>query len=148
MIKQGANPVFYIEENSTIYNDYISSLGKYESTNRVDYYNEFSKKALFNIFHKQLNNPEYEKEYTDILESWHFLVNVFSHFKVWNNSLDDDNPHNYYFEREWRATNNINFQSSDVVNIIIPEKCIKQFEIDFPELMNKVIKTDDIEKGT
>ena len=147
LIEKGANPVFYIEENSTIYNNYISSLGKYELTNRVDYYQEFSSKALHNIFHKHLNNCKNKDEFQDTLESWHFLVNVFSHFKVWNNNLDDNDPDNYYFEREWRATNNINFQSSDIVNIIIPGKCIKQFEIDFPELMDKVIKVEDIEKG-
>ena len=146
LIENGANPVFYIEENSIIYKNYISYLGKYELTNRVNYYQKFCGMALHNIFHKHLNNSKPD-EFQDTLESWHFLVNVFSHFKVWNNNLDEHDPDNYYFEREWRATNNINFQSSDVVNIIIPEKCIKQFEIDFPELINKVIKTEDIEKG-
>ena len=81
------------------------------------------------------------------MESWIFLVNLFSHFKVWDNDSDDSDPDNYYFEREWRATNNINFKLSDVVKIIIPEKCIKQFEDDFPGLKDKVITVEGILKG-
>lgn len=148
LIEKGANPVFYIEENSTIYKNDISSPGKYNSINRINYYQEFCSKTNWYFLQKYLNcckNSEVELQ--DTWEIWNFLINMFSHLKVWNNKLEDHDPDNYYFEREWRTTNNINFQLSDVVMIIIPEKCVKQFKIDFPECTGKLKTAEDIEKG-
>lgn len=147
LIEKGANPVFYIEENSTIYKNDISFSEKYNSINRVDYYQEYCSKTNWYFLSKYLSNCNSDVEYQDTMEIWNFLINLFSHFKVWNNNLEDNDPDNYYFEREWRATNNINFQSSDVVKIIIPEKCVKQFKTDFPEYIDKFKTAEDIEKG-
>lgn len=132
LIEKGANPVFYIEDNSSTYKWNISS-GKYELTKRTNYYQECCSKTIFYFFQQYLRCCKNSEELRDTWEILYFLINVFSHFKVWNNSLEENHPDNYYFEREWRATNNINFQLSDIVMIIIPKTCEKQFKIDFPE---------------
>jgi hypothetical protein len=147
LIERGANPVLYIEENSTIYKNDFSFPEKYNSINRVDYYQEFCSKTNWYFISKYLNKCETEVESQDTMEIWKFLINLFSHFKVWNNTLKENDPNNYYFEREWRATNNINFRLSDVRVIIIPEDYENKFELDFPEYMGKLKMVEDIEKG-
>ena len=147
LIEKGANPVFYIEENSNVYKNDFSFSGDYNLINRVDYYQEFCNKTKFYFLQKYLNKSNSGDEYRDTMEIWRFLVNLFSHFKVWNNNLEDDELHNYYFEREWRTTNNINFQLSDIVMIILPEKYENQFKINFPEYAGELIRAEDLEKG-
>jgi hypothetical protein len=149
LIEKGANHVFYIEDNSSICKKDFSSLEKYKSTNRVDYYQEFCSKTIWYFFQRYLyccKNSEVELQ--DTKEILNFLINLFSHFKVWNNNLEDNDPGNYYFEREWRATNNINFQLSDIVVVILPKNCEKQFKLDFPEYTGELKIAEDIEKGT
>ena len=149
LIDKGANPVWYIEENSAIYKNDFSSPEKYELTNRADYYQEFCSKTIWYFFQRYLyccKNSEVELQ--DTKEILNFLINLFSHFKVWNNNLEDNDLGNYYFEREWRATNNINFQLSDIVVVILPKNCEKQFKLDFPEYTGELKIAEDIEKGT
>lgn len=134
LIEKGVNPVFYIEENSTIYTTDLSSPDKYKLSNREKYYQEYVSKTIFYFIQKYLNCCKNEEvELQDTWEILNFLINVFSHFKVWNNNLGDSDFDNYYFEREWRATNNINFQLSDIIKVILPENKEKQFKLDFPE---------------
>ena len=116
--------------------------------NRINYYHEYCSKTHFYFLQKYLNCCKNSKvELQDTMEIWNFLINLFIHFKIWNNNLEDNDPENYYFEREWRATNNINFQLSDVVMIIIPEKCMKQFKEDFPEYTGDLKNAEEYLKG-
>lgn len=117
--------------------------GMYELTKRTDYYQECLSKTISYFIQKY---PYYcknsEDELRDTQDILYFLINVFSHFKVWNTNLEEKHPENFYFEREWRATNNINFQSSDIVRIIIHRSYEEQFNIDFPEYIGKVYFID------
>jgi hypothetical protein len=61
-----------------------------------------------------------------------FLLNVIINFKIWNNELEESHLDNFYYEREWRTTNNVNFQLEDIV-LIIPKNYKKRFKEDFPE---------------
>jgi hypothetical protein len=45
----------------------------------------------------------------------------------------DDDPDNYYMEREWRVPRNIKFELRDVERIIIPRKYSDAFHADLPE---------------
>ena len=146
LIEKGANPVFYIENNSTIYSKNFSFTEEYKSTNRVDYYQEYCSKTIWYFYQRYLyccKNSDVELQ--DTYEILNFLINLFSHFKVWNDNLDDDDPDNYYFEREWRATNNIKFQLSDVVVVILPQNYEKQFKLDFPEYTGELLTAENIE---
>ena len=136
LAEKEANPVFYIENNSSICKMDLSSSGEYKSTNRVDYYQEYCSKTIFYFIQKYslcCKNSKDEVAYQDTMEILNFLINLFSHFKVWDDDLEDHDLDNYYFEREWRTTNNINFKLSDVIVIIIPKNYEKQFKLDFPE---------------
>jgi len=47
---------------------------------------------------------------------------VFSFLKFFDHEEDDDDPENWYMEREWRMHGNLKFQLSDVRRVILPER--------------------------
>lgn len=58
----------------------------------------------------------------------------FQYIKVFDETLPDDDPDNYYMEREWRCTHNIQFQLSDIKKIYLKNKKYKAgFSKYFPE---------------
>lgn len=58
----------------------------------------------------------------------------FEYVKVFDESLSDDDPDNYYMEREWRCTHNIEFRLSDIKKIYLKnEKYIDDFIRYFPD---------------
>ena len=60
---------------------------------------------------------------------------VFGHLKFFDSSLPEDDPKNYYMEREWRLIGSMEFQLSDVAQVILPAnyrlRLLRQFP-DFP----------------
>ncbi|MGB9941414.1 abortive infection system antitoxin AbiGi family protein [Methanosarcina sp.] len=142
LVKKGVNPVFYIDENSLVYKMNFST-NMLELTKKTDYYQENCSKAMWYFISKYLPYcQKSEDEYRDTWEIYLFLTNIFSHFKVWNSNLEDSDPSNYYFEREWRAINNIDFQLSDIVMIIIPKNYETQFRENFPGYTGKIEFSD------
>lgn len=142
LVEKGANPVFYIEENSLVYKRNFSA-NTLELTKKVDYYQENCSKAMWYFISRYLPYcQKSEDEFRDTWEIYLFLTDVFSHFKVWNNYLEDNDPDNYYFEREWRAINNIDFQLSDILTIIIPKSYEKRLREDLPEYTGKIEFSD------
>jgi hypothetical protein len=138
LAENGANPVFYVEANSTVL--IKSSNGTYEKVNLKEYYQMHFSKTIFYFIMKILpimkKNSIETKSDTELQDLWdvfNFLINVFSHFKPWNDSLDASDPSNFYYEREWRALNNIKFSISDVKLICLPNGFIDRFKTDFPQ---------------
>ncbi len=142
LVEKGANPVFYIDENSLVYKTNFST-NMSELTKKTEYYQENCSKAMWYFLSKYLPYCKTsEDEFRDTWEIYFFLINIFSHFKVWNSCLEDNDPDNYYFEREWRAINNIDFQLSDILAIIIPKDYEHQLKEDFPEYTGKIEFSD------
>jgi Protein of unknown function (DUF2743). len=142
LVEKGANPVFYIEENSLVYKRNFST-NMLELTKKVDCYQENCSKVMWYFISKYL--PCCQKSEDELRDTWEiylFLTDVFSHFKVWNSYLEDNDPDNYYFEREWRAINNIEFQLSDILALIVPKDYEKRLIDDFPAYKGKVMFSD------
>lgn len=60
--------------------------------------------------------------------------NQFEYIKIFDETLSDDDPDNYYMEREWRCTHNIKFKLSDIQKIYLKNKKYKdKFAEYFPE---------------
>lgn len=58
----------------------------------------------------------------------------FEYIKIFDETLSDDDPDNYYMEREWRCTHNIKFKLSDIQKIYLKNKRYKdEFTEYFPE---------------
>jgi hypothetical protein len=68
-----------------------------------------------------------------------FIQNeVFSFIKVFDSSLSDDHPDNYYMEREWRVRGPVRFDLANVWRIIIPERYRDRLRQDLPEYTGQV----------
>jgi hypothetical protein len=62
-----------------------------------------------------------------------FLMNgIFDFIKCFDASKAEDDPDNYYMEREWRLPRNLNFDLKDVERIIMPRKFASTFRADLP----------------
>jgi hypothetical protein len=143
LLSKGANPVFYIAENSIPF--VLSKNNTFDKVNMKEYYQEYCSKTIWYFFMRYLSYAEkyadkknLEAEVQDTWNNLNFMINIFSHFKPWNDKLEDTDPNNFYYEREWRALNNIKFSLSDIEKICIPNNFIERFNKDFPDLDEKI----------
>jgi Putative abortive phage resistance protein AbiGi, antitoxin len=58
--------------------------------------------------------------------------NVFSYMKFFDAHISDDDPENYYFEREWRVLGNIDFTLSNVARVCMPQEYADRFAEHYP----------------
>ena len=57
-----------------------------------------------------------------------------AYVKLFDTTLADDHPDNYYMEREWRSLKNIEFTLNDIKTIYLPNETYKEnFIKDFPD---------------
>ncbi len=69
-----------------------------------------------------------------LLELEQFLdFHLFSYVKFFDHRLKDDDPENFYMEREWRVVGNVRFTLDDVCRVLIPPKCAKRLRTDVPD---------------
>jgi hypothetical protein len=67
---------------------------------------------------------------------------IFSYVKIFDPLKEDDDPDNYYMEREWRVIGNFEFALSDVHRIIIPSAFAARFRADLPEYTGQISFSD------
>lgn len=63
---------------------------------------------------------------------------IFSYIKFFDHKLHDNDPDNFYMEREWRVVGNVNFSVDDVQRIFIPKNYAKRLRQDIPEYFGQV----------
>ena len=54
------------------------------------------------------------------------ISSQFAYVKLYDVSLPDDHPDNYYMEREWRCLKNVNFSLSDIHTIYLPNRSYQE----------------------
>ena len=118
----------------------------YEKVSTAQYFDEMLKEYhdLLNIFRQQSKiidpQPGVSGLFKRILELERFLdFHVFSYFKFFDHTLPDDDPDNYYFEREWRVVGNVKFDLSDVKTVFFPSKYAERFRNGCPQFFGQVI---------
>jgi len=65
-------------------------------------------------------------------------LHVWSFLKFFDSSKAEDDPDNYYMEREWRTLTNIKFRIEDVERIILPREYGRRFRAAFPSYGGQV----------
>jgi hypothetical protein len=69
-----------------------------------------------------------------------FLIsNIYAYVCCFDHMLPENDPKNYYFEREWRILGSLRFHLSDVRIILLPERYARRFREDFPEYCGQLI---------
>jgi len=131
LIKNGANPVFYIANNSM----------RHEKRN-YDIWNDMIH-VYNNIVRKCINEPRDPPDQQKVRAFQSFIhFNVFGYMKPFDDSLPEDDADNYYMEREWRIIGNLNFKLQDVYRVILPQLYVKQFKSDFPGYCGQITFSD------
>ncbi len=149
---RGANPVFYIARNSVTYGPRNLSRADperpkiYEATleqgTRAEHFDAVIvadweiQGRLWSKIRDYTSGGDLEQlEELRVRDSHvrRFLMHqVFVYMKFFDETLSEENPENYYMEREWRVNGNIQFALSDVMRVILPEPYSKRFRTDVP----------------
>ena len=147
LIEKGANPVHYIAKNSTI----VGSLQA--RTTRAEFYDQKTGNLLRSLhmlafslmpkppdgtgkIHVTSEEAPLAMHLQDIAS---FLEEeVFSLIKFFDDSKSEDDPENYYMEREWRIMGHVNFLIEDVYRVILPESFVKRFRKDVADFNGQV----------
>ena len=126
IVKNGGTPVYYMPLK-----------GKASSSiSKGQYFDKKLDKFQHYISHlidiKCLEVRDTMKEIENFL-----TFHVFSYFKFFDHNLPDDDPSNYYFEREWRVLGNLKFSIKDVTTVFIPINYEARLKHDCPKLKEK-----------
>lgn len=145
LVERGASPVFYVAGASrTLRRDLRA--GKDAETTRADYFDEMvrayhqlraeAEKALVRL---PPGAPE-RGHHEALLRLADFLdFEVWSYLKFFEYPLHDEDPENYYMEREWRLLGALRFSLDDVRRVILPESYAREFRKTFPGYHGQII---------
>jgi hypothetical protein len=79
----------------------------------------------------------------DLRRMTRFLeCNLISNLKFFDHRLEDTEEEHYYMEREWRVSQNVGFELSDVIRVILPASYGQIFRKDFPSFDAEVVFAD------
>jgi Putative abortive phage resistance protein AbiGi, antitoxin len=111
----------------------ISSLKEYISalplTTPEEKQEEVAFSAALGIFATRSHIPLTQRFY----EMFEFIeLYILAFLKLFDDTKSDDDPDNYYMEREWRIVGNVQFDLQDVRRIILPETYAKRLRTDLP----------------
>lgn len=132
LVQKGANPVFYIAKDSII-------MGGMPQSAFLD---QIAKQffEFFNTMYDRLQNKDDDERLNKIRAtlSYFFINHFFCFLKAFDQGRKDDDPENYYMEREWRKLSGLNFNLSDVRRVIIPESYAVRFRKDIPDYTGQI----------
>ena len=121
----------------------------YETASNADFFDEMLAEyhEVFRIFRDvalkidpQPGVPSLYKRVRDLERFLNF--HIFSYFKFFDHTLDDDHKDNYYFEREWRVLGNVKFSLSDIKTIFLPTQFSETFRGRYPQYSGQLIFVD------
>jgi hypothetical protein len=121
MISQGMRPVYYIPQNTTVLKQSISD--------------------IFNVSFEKYTHLLDNKGILPLELEHFFNFQIFSFIKFFEDNKEDDDPDNYYMEREWRGLERIEFKIQDITRVILPSSFIKRFFQDIPDYNSHISTT-------
>ena len=145
LLELGANPVFYIANNSKLRLWTIA--GKkavFFTEDRAAFFDrQFSEfydcmrevKFFLQVRRKNPLQPDPLATRLERLEL--FLSSFFGYCKCFDASRAEDHEENFYMEREWRLRSKLAFKIGDVCRVILPRSFVQRFRRDFPGFTGK-----------
>lgn len=131
LIRQGANPVFYVAKNSWVPRPAFAESGRVARCQEFDAFWRANR-----TLRNRLWGPGIPNEVRVLLERASIFedFNVYSFIKFFDDGLPEDHKDNYYMEREWRTRGVVRFSPSDIATVVLPEVFRKQFCRLYPQL--------------
>jgi Putative abortive phage resistance protein AbiGi, antitoxin len=152
---QGGCPVHYIPTNSAAKIPdtdvpFVKGNG-YKGITNGNYFDSMIEKyhSLLDIMRKLAsdadNQPGVSPLVKEIMDLQFFLnFHIFSFLKFFDSDKRENDPDNYYFEREWRIVGNLNFTIKDIITVFFPKKFLESFQSQFPEYEGKYSFTPEV----
>ena len=72
---------------------------------------------------------------------------LFGYMKFFDPGLPEDDPDNYYMEREWRVLGEVSFTLSDVIRVFLPPEHVPQFKRELPGYGGAVVELTEEAAG-
>jgi hypothetical protein len=69
-------------------------------------------------------------------------LGLLSHVKFFDHTLPDDDDENFYMEREWRTTQDVEFDLVDIQRIIIPTRFSERLRNAFKDYDGEILFAD------
>jgi hypothetical protein len=140
LISKGANPVFYIARHSKAMDTILDTREPYFQQEFERYRRLFPvREDVYNLLKANMDDDTFQRYYGDLLALYKFLAyHVFGFIKVFDDAVAEDNPNNFYMEREWRVLGNMRFEVSDVYRVILPESYAGRLREDLPDYQGQI----------
>lgn len=162
LVSKGANPVFYVAKNSAVgipadmsdakrreeafeRSRSIGAQAFLESVPRAQHFDraisEYHSlvKWLRNLILEQAGAPGVPEEFRLLFRLEMFLdFQIFSFLKFFDDAKPEEDPENFYMEREWRILGNVAFNLGDVRRVILPESYASRLHSDVPQYVGQV----------
>jgi hypothetical protein len=167
LIAQGANPVFYIAnsaatqlrvtgdgESPDFFADQSIKSLITNSWDRQDFFDELRRRVLNAIDVSQTTWEQMAKTYQSgitnavamkarLYEVIDFPVGlfayVFGYTKFFDPRLSDEDPQNFYMEREWRVLGRVRFKTQDVARLFAPPTFAARLRDDVPGYAGPIV---------
>jgi hypothetical protein len=154
LLGKGANPIFYVARDSVdpllaslrqggFDEDAAKSLTPFQATRAATFDSMLPKLNQLLLPAPAEAGPPGKKARDETKLLHDFLTRyVFSLAKAFDGELPQEDPDNYYMEREWRVIGNVLFEISDVRIVFVPGAWVERFCADMPELRDRVYPLD------
>lgn len=167
LVTQGANPVQYVARDAAtplrlvgrdgVHSDFFAqdeehgllSAGQPRATfleklkaRTFELIKRYSKplQNKFGAYQRGKDDPRQLR--AELLAMVEFMMGTFCYLhgqtKVFDSTLAEGDPNNYYMEREWRVIGAVRFEASDVARVIVPGSYGSRFRADEPGFRGEV----------
>jgi hypothetical protein len=139
LLEQGALPVMYVPTNGRPALLPYGGYGRGRVAAQSSSFDEFWKR-YGRICHATKDLAVTEEWHGDLKKMIEFLdMHMLSHLKFFDAKLEDWEDDNYYFEREWRISQDVKFRLGDVWRVILPPDFSRQFRRDFERYDGEIV---------
>lgn len=162
LVRKGANPVFYIAKNSMV--EVPADLSDSDRLKKAaECSHTIGLAAFVDIVPRSEHFDKMIQEYHDLWMPINgstlpqegtardpsnsrrlfnlqlFLAfQVFSFFQFFDDTKPDEDPKNFYMEREWRILGNLEFELGDVWRVILPKSYATRLRKDVPDYTGQI----------
>lgn len=142
LLERGTNPVLYLAEDAIV-DEGPETFGELFATemNRVlRLLTELQWARQRPESAPRLEGVQVPKKITDeaMLAHQFLLIRMFSLVKAFRGDAADEDPENFYMEREWRRYGDLEFGIEDVCRVYLPKRFAKRLREDLPDYYGQV----------
>jgi hypothetical protein len=159
LVKQGANPAFYVASDSIIPPDdpaaeylFRGSPTKPAPLTRGELMDQLIKDHLASSYRIQSlassqrissgASPEQAALWNSTVLDSMARIQFVSFCKAFDSTKDDTDRANYYMEREWRVVGEVRFKLGDVYRVVLPSAYAKRFRHDVRDYFGQITFAD------